>query len=618
MNLYLAYFLAVLLSSFYLGFNNDGFNIKKTAKGYAQRAGIMAIFYLLVLYFFFPSFMGDPQILGLLRVIILPLLIQLGITIALAFEWNKKETIAPIIIGIILILVVFWAGIAGVTHPTYLNELPDVEVVSNFSEMDFTNPIDNTHIVQVDQQMAWVTGNKIIGDSSMNLGSQYKIVKEELTIQKVNGKIYWIAPLEYNGIFKWMAKKSSPGFIMVNAEDPNAMPELKLGYDLKYLPSAYLGSNLHRHIYFAGYHDAIIEDYSFEITDTLVPRWVVTITEPTLYYTGDEVKKVLIVNLETGTTKPYAPENAPDWIERIMPQRIDIQYMEWYGTFVHNKHPIFNWQELDMNEPTRTNGGTEAWFVFGNDNKTYWFSGMTSTSATDESLTSIMLMNTRTGKMFKYRTSGGNEQAAMDAVNSDIANYNGEWVSASIVVPYDIYGTLTYGVPIKSKNGYFKEFAFVDSTNQQVIRGSTMEEALVEYEKYLSKKSQGAIVPTSRFSSIEINGTVKRISNVIQDGESQFDILLTGTDIIFSGNPIFPELSVTQSGDRVRLIYSETGKSRVLITSFDNLDITVRVSEEQQSFNKEVEQQKEHVESNWDPQSEALDTLERLRNEDEV
>ena len=51
----------------------------------------------------------------------------------------------------------------------------------------------------VDESLAYLLGEKILG-SQPALGSQAHL--GEFYIQKVNGKLFWIAPLEHSGFFK--------------------------------------------------------------------------------------------------------------------------------------------------------------------------------------------------------------------------------------------------------------------------------------------------------------------------------------------------------------------------------------------------------------------------------
>ena len=130
----------------------------------------------------------------------------------------------------------------------------------------------------VDQELAYLLGEKIIG-SQAALGSQIQLGK--FSIQKVNNELYWIAPLLHSGFFKWLNnKEGTPGYVMVSATNER---DVKLvqnidgkAVKIKYQPSAYFQSNIHRHVYFNGYSTVGLADFTFEIDEKGNPFWVIT------------------------------------------------------------------------------------------------------------------------------------------------------------------------------------------------------------------------------------------------------------------------------------------------------------------------------------------------------
>ena len=59
----------------------------------------------------------------------------------------------------------------------------------------------------------------------------------------------------YNNIFINLANSSTPGFVVVDAENPNASPQLHVGPgdSIAYLPGAIFNQDLLRHVYLSGY-----------------------------------------------------------------------------------------------------------------------------------------------------------------------------------------------------------------------------------------------------------------------------------------------------------------------------------------------------------------------------
>ena len=57
------------------------------------------------------------------------------------------------------------------------------------------------------------------------LGAYYQV--GQYHIQSDGERLVWLAPLEFHGIVQWIARGTSPGIIVVSAENPNAPAELR-------------------------------------------------------------------------------------------------------------------------------------------------------------------------------------------------------------------------------------------------------------------------------------------------------------------------------------------------------------------------------------------------------
>ncbi len=582
------------LAAFYLGFEDGKFSLKRTVRIYGMGFAVCSFAMVGVLWLIKPAFVGILG--GWYRVAAGPIaLFSVVILNALLLSEEKSR---EYIIQLLKIAFVFAVAIYLLLTPVFYSEdlynIPKVKVYSNTSQDEVFTPIDTEHIRLVDQKMAYYLANKVIGKTANenkgntsgvveNLGSQFEVREDDFHIQKVNGHLWWVAPLQFRGFWKWQNAKYSPGFVMVDAENPQAEPQLHLGYKMKYLPSAYWGKELHRYVYQKGYKRIRLEDFTLEVTDDLQPRYVLSLTEPTVLNSGYDVKGILVVNPENGEIKEYSIESVPEWVDRVVPERIARDYLTWYGKY---KNGWWNsvLSQRDINVPTSIEseeGGytTDLWLIYGSNKEPYWYTGMTSPSTTDQSLTSIALVSLKTGKIYQYKISGLNEQAAIDAVNSDVSLYS-NW-HASVPIPYNIYGQVTYVVPISAqtqRGEIFKEVAFVDISNAHIERDANKAKVLTKYKAYLFSKGKRVEI-TSVSSRKTINGTVKRIADVSIGGTSSFRVLLNNCDVIFAVDPILmPEIAVTSVGDNVSISYYDTEDAVVAVDSFDNLDVNVRTS----------------------------------------
>src|SRR5690242_11401579 len=107
-------------------------------------------------------------------------------------------------------------------------------------------PTDPNHIVLVSSAVANFKGQQILGSNGQNLGSQYNLDPASYTLQSINHHLYYVVPLSYNNIFINLSNSFTPGFVVVDAENPQAPSALHTGGNdtIAYLPGALLNQDL--------------------------------------------------------------------------------------------------------------------------------------------------------------------------------------------------------------------------------------------------------------------------------------------------------------------------------------------------------------------------------------
>jgi hypothetical protein len=99
-----------------------------------------------------------------------------------------------------------------------------------------------------------------------------------------------------------------------------------------------------------------------------------------------------VIDPEKGDITEYTLGKAPEWVDRVMPEELARNYLSWYGKYVHGwLNSVITEQDVNV-----VSSG-EMWLIHGNNGQAYWFAGMTSSSSNDQSLTSIVLVNSRDG-----------------------------------------------------------------------------------------------------------------------------------------------------------------------------------------------------------------------------
>jgi hypothetical protein len=447
-------------------------------------------------------------------------------------------------------------------NQSYRNLIGKVEIGKTFS--DHLEPISIKNIRVVDQELASILGDKVLG-SKPALGSQVNL--GEFTIQKVNDELYWVAPLEHSGFFKWNKnKQGTPGYVMVNATNERdvKLVEKINGKEIKikYQPNAYFQDNLARHIYFHGYMTSGFTDFSFEIDDKGNPYWVVTKFSKKIGFYGSDATGVLVVNATTGLIKEYSLKNIPEWIDRMQPQKFIEEQLNDWGNYINGYWNFSNEGKLQITE--------ELTLVYGEDNKSYWYTGLTSVGS-DESTVGFMLVDTRTKKAVWYKQSGATESAAMGSAEGKVQE---KGYKATIPTPYNINNIPTYVMTLKDNGGLVKMYAMVSIQDYTIVGvGNSLQETLMAYKNAFNATGNKFNTST-KSNKIKVKSTIERINVDVKNGNSFYYFTINGNENIFIGSTqISNEIPITMIGDSIEIIYEEDTEKLIGISSFKNLKI---------------------------------------------
>lgn len=297
----------------------------------------------LILYFGQPvlnyGFVQLPILILLLLLIGIILFTKLGINPAnkqLIIK-EKPSKIFKILIVLVLTYVIVLPLVTSLPmfrSESYRNLIGEVKDGNDLKK--HIAPISLDEIRVVDERLALLLGEKIIG-SQPSLGSQAEI--GAFTIQKVNEKLYWVAPLLHTGFLKWFNNsEGTPGYVMVSAtneRDVKLVQEINgKSVKIKYQPEAFFGSEIERHVYFSGYTTIGLTDFSFEIDDAGNPFWVVTTYKKEIGFGGSDATGTLVVNAQTGEITQYSITDTPLWVDRIQPLHLIEEQLSDWGEYV--------------------------------------------------------------------------------------------------------------------------------------------------------------------------------------------------------------------------------------------------------------------------------------------
>ncbi|HET8905794.1 MAG TPA: hypothetical protein VFN11_02385 [Ktedonobacterales bacterium] len=436
-------------------------------------------------------------------------------------------------------------------------------------------PTDVNHIVLVTQGVASYLGQQVLAANGQNLGSVYHTIEEEYTLQSVRGHLYWIAPLVYNNVWANIGRWETPGYVQVDAEDPNSPPQLKTGFHLRYLPDAILNQDLIRHVYLSGYTNGDLADPTLEVNDAGTPYFTISLMQPTRGFTGDVVKQVLLVDPQSGAITTYAPGSVPAWVDRIIPADTVNDYLTWWGKY--KKAPWFNPSGAGQQAPSTATPE----LVYNQVDQPVWLEPMTSNNGTDNSSTGVMLFDTKdkTGRFYPLNGLGAtaNVETTFTSNPANIRNY-----LVGNVQLYQIYNEPTWVATFVQKNdfgGSFQAVGIVDARHlngANVIMASTKSEALAQYAQWLADNNVAGTTPTPSGKSVTITGRVTRINAATERGTTVYSMLLDGQTHIFkAGLALSPELPLVQPGDAVTVTFLDTQETVVTLTAFNDSSIHV-------------------------------------------
>ena len=439
-------------------------------------------------------------------------------------------------------------------------------------------PTDANNVVLVSPSVASYKGQQVLGSTGQNLGSAYGLDPNSYTLQSINHHLYYVAPLSYNNIFANLSSSTTPGFVVVDAEDPQAVPQLyteqKLaGTSLAYLPGALLNQDLLRHVYLSGYTYGRLLDPTLELDDSFHPYWTISLMQPIRGYVGDTLSEVLIVDAHTGVITKYKPQSVPAWVDRVMPSETVTQYLQWWG--LYHTAPWFNPSGQGQQQPAST-----PELLYNKIDEPVWLIPMTSASSNDNSSTGVFLFNTHTNKANFYPLSGlgigDNVTKTFSSTRANIRNYD-----VATVQLYQIYNTPTWvAIYVQSTNSgdIFQAVGVVGARNlngDNVQFEPTLPQALQDYQQWLTQLGNGNS-PSGGITTQTFTGKVLRVSPVQQGTNTIYYLQVEGQSSLFTANlTLSPKLPLVQAGDTVTGTYQTGGGTVINLKTFDDTSINL-------------------------------------------
>ncbi len=462
---------------------------------------------------------------------------------------NKRIKMASITVGgLLLIAIILWLMGLPVFNASRYKDL----IIRG--EGSFTEDIAELSMSQipvVDRDTAIQLGKRKLGEIT-DLVSQFEISTDYTQIN-LKGRPVRVTPLYYADFFKWMNnnKKGIPAYIKVDmVTQETYLFQLENG--MKYSPNEYLLRDLTRHIRF-NYPTKLFDAYVFEVDESGTPYWIA----PTYYYRigvwgGRDIEGAVLVNAIDGSHEWYPINKIPQWVDRVYRSDLAIQQLNYNGKYQDG----FVNSVIGQRGVLQTTSGYN--YIAVNDD-VYLYTGMTSVTG-DQSNVGFVLVNMRTKETKFYSVPGAEEVSAMSSAEGQVQHLK---YSSTFPLLLNVADRPTYFMSLKDAAGLVKMYAFVDVARYQIVgTGTSVADARTNYVKALTQEEG-----VSAGAGTEITGTVAGIVSAVVDGNTNYYITLTDSDVVYVA-PIKTSnrLPFIKEGDSITLTYSGSDETREILT----------------------------------------------------
>jgi len=387
-----------------------------------------------------------------------------------------------------------------------------------------------------------------------------------LQIQKVNGEYVYIAPVEFSGFFKWMNGGSTPGYFMMSATDSADNPKF-VKQEMKYVPSAYLNSNLERHIRLQHPFLVFCGDVQLEIDDDGKPYYIRSYGEFISARNGFDVKGIVLVDALTGKSEVIKLADVPEFIDgAVSPETVSLQN-SYFGNYVHG---FWNSQFGKKDVKLPSDEGTEANVspIFDEKGDMYYFTDFTSPKEGVDSMLGYSLTNARTGQATYYT---GNQDASYMDSQGNLQIIEKKFIekkwSGEMPVLYNFYGEASWLTAVLDSNGFLQNYFIVSAANPEIsVYATTPKEALKLYKTALSRGGT-TVEGSSHAEEKNASGKVLRVYKERLGDYTVVSFLLNNGENYLVSSETEPLAIYLQEGDEVILTYGDTGEQFLPVRS---------------------------------------------------
>jgi len=409
----------------------------------------------------------------------------------------------------------------------------------------------SSSIALMDTASAERLGDRRIGSltnvvSQFNVGSYVQINYQDVPVK--------VAPLEYDGFFKWRTNKNNgiPGYVLVNPVDMSA-DYIALNENMRYVPSAFFSDNLYRKIRFS-YPTVLFDFVHFEIDEDGNPKYIAPVYDHSIgLFGGKIVKGAIIIDPITGAMEKYDVENIPQWADVIFEGDLICTQ---YNDYAQLQHGFFNsiFSQKDCRQITTLereddDGDSVRYQDYGyiaKDGDIWIYTGVTSVNG-DSSNIGFILANERTSETKFIPCAGADEFSGMKSAEGEVQE---KGYIASFPSLINVDGKPTYIMVLKDANGLVKMYAAVDVEQYNTVATATTQaECLEKYGRLIK-----ADIPTDTSEFTQKTITIQRIETMVIDGNTWIYIVDENKNIYHALYADVLEMLLVEEGDTISIL----------------------------------------------------------------
>ncbi len=524
------------------------------------------------MYYLTPSFQGT---LGGFWPLAL-LSIVPGVVAGLACNGHRGRTIgwgitAPIVILLVVPIVQIAYSTWGPTNAMRYAELANVRLATDNETIP---PSDPGKMVQVSKSVAVFKGQTALTSTTQNLGSRFKVNSGDYVLQAVQGHRYWIAPLVFANSAEgfWGPLRgetfSSPGYVVVDAQDPNKDATVRLDFHITLFADGAFHQNLLRALYQQGFDHGDMVEAKFEVDDNWRPHWIVSYAKNRFEGVGGaQVDKVIVVDVgdETPKVSTFDLGKEPEWIERVMTLGMITSYVTDYGMYNNDYARANPWTVWFGFRKDGSLSPSEYDLNYTTDNHSVYVIPMTSTNASDHAVAGLIVYDTRKNEAVLYpKVRGFNTGKTVVETIQHAPVFLGKNLEVDQVQLYSIYGELTWMAVITNPQSIGKGFAGVallhahTQNASEVIFAPDMNRALSQYASQIARKHSSLSSVAQQAQTKSLSGKV--IGFGIVPGTTQtpnvWTVLIEGDARVFTiTRETYSKIAMVKEGDTVSISY---------------------------------------------------------------